>query len=952
MRTSLRFVPVIAALVAAPFTAAAQERSAAPAPVTPADYGKWESLGPATLSPDGRWLAHAVGRVDEEDELRIRGLARDTTLVVKYGASPAFSGDSRWLAYAIRPSPAERERLQSERKPVRNRAGIVNLATLEIVELGDVASFQFSGDGRYLTLRGYPPEGRQDGAADLIVRDLASGTMINFGNVTGFAWSDRGALLAMTIRTGNGTGNSVQLYDPRAGTIRVLDSSDSIYRALAWRKDADDLAVLRTRVEDGFRDTTHVVLAWSRLGSANPTRRELDPGAAPGFPEDMRVAEHTAPRWSKDGAILYFGIRPREPKPRPAADSAATAVRAARDDAAAQADTARGAPATNGRRTAPGTSPEKPSDVQVWHARDRRIMPQQKAQEQQDLRRTMLTAWHLRDGRVVRLGSDLQESVTVLEGDRYAIETDHGPYPFEYMFGRRTHDVWLVDVRTGEREKVLEGIRWFHGASPGGRYLTWFDGKDFWTYDVQTGRRTNLTARVDADFRNALHDYPVDVPPAYGLAGWTRGDRALLVYDRYDVWSLAPDGSGGRRLTDGAAERVVHRYLRTARDDEGIDVARPIYLSLSGERSKRTGFARLASARAPERLVFEDARLWRLMRADSTDVFAYVRERYDTPPNWHVGGPRLADARRVTDINPFHADYAWGRAELVDFTTRAGDELQAALIYPADYQPGRRYPMIVYTYERLSQNVHNYVVPSERNYYNFAVFSAQGYFVLMPDIVYRPGDPGLSALDTVESAVAAVLERGLVDPARIGLVGHSWGGYQATYLPTRTRLFAASVAGAPITNFLSFAGAVHWTPGFPELDHWETGQARMGAAPWEAFEAHVRNSPAAWVHELETPMLMMFGDADGTVDWHQGIEFYNFARRAGKQDFVLLVYPGEDHGLRKKENQIDYHRRILEWFGHWLKGEPAPKWMTEGVSWLERKRMLDEANAQGQRGRR
>lgn len=941
--TSLRLVLAIAALaIAAPLGVTAQEPPAAAAPVTPADYGKWESLGQATLSPDGRWLAYAVNRGDEENELRIRGLARDTTLVVKHGAAPGFSGDSRWLAYSIRPSPAQRERLQAQRKPVRNQVGIVNLATLETVVLDDVASFQFSGDGRFLALRGYPPEGRRDGGADLIIRDLAAGTMTNFGNVTGFAWSDRGALLALTVRTEGGAGNGVHLYDARSGTIRVLDSSESIYRALAWRKDADDLAVLRARAEDGFRDTTHVVLAWSRAGSDKPTRRELDPAAAPGFPDGMRVAEHATPRWSRDGATLFIGIRPREPKPRPAKDTAATALQASRDDAAAPTDTTAAAAA------APAG---KPSDVQVWHARDVRIMPQQKAQEQQDLRRTMLTAWHLRDDRVVRIGTDLHENVTVLEGDRRAIETDRKPYAFENMFGRRTHDVWLVDVRTGEREKVLEGIRWFHGASAGGRYLTWFDGEDFWTHDVETGRRTNLTARVDADFANANHDYPVEAGPAYGVAGWTRGDRALLVYDRYDIWSLAPDGSGGRRLTDGAGERVVHRYLRTARDEEGIDVARPLHLSLAGERSKRTGFARLAPGRAPERLIFEDARLWRFMRADSTDVFAYVRERFDSPPNWHVGGPRLADARRVTEINPFHSDYAWGRAELVDFTTGAGNELQAALIYPAGYEPGRRYPMLVYTYERLSQNVHNYVVPSERSYYNFAVFSAQGYFVLMPDIVYRPGDPGVSALDAVESAVAAVLDRGMVDPARIGLIGHSWGGYQATYLPTRTRLFAASVAGAPITNFLSFAGAVHWTPGFPELDHWETGQARMGAAPWEDFEAHVRNSPAAWVHELETPMLMMFGDADGTVDWHQGIEFYNFARRAGKQDFILLVYPGEDHGLRKKENQIDYHRRILEWFGHWLKGEPAPKWMTEGVSWLERKRMLDEAGAQDQRGR-
>jgi dienelactone hydrolase len=216
--------------------------------------------------------------------------------------------------------------------------------------------------------------------------------------------------------------------------------------------------------------------------------------------------------------------------------------------------------------------------------------------------------------------------------------------------------------------------------------------------------------------------------------------------------------------------------------------------------------------------------------------------------------------------------------------------------------------MIVYTYELLSQNLHGWQPPTERNYYNFTAWTQQGYFVLLPDIVYRGGDPGRSAVDAVVPAVHSIVARGLIDSARVGLIGHSWGGYQATYIPTQTNIFAASVAGAPITNFLSFAGAIHWTPGIAEFDHWETGQARMGAPPWEAFEAHVRNSPAASIANLKTPMLMEVGDADGTVDWHQGIEFYNFARRAGKQDFVMLVYPGEDHGLRKKENQIDYHR--------------------------------------------
>jgi dipeptidyl aminopeptidase/acylaminoacyl peptidase len=249
--------------------------------------------------------------------------------------------------------------------------------------------------------------------------------------------------------------------------------------------------------------------------------------------------------------------------------------------------------------------------------------------------------------------------------------------------------------------------------------------------------------------------------------------------------------------------------------------------------------------------------------------------------------------------------------------------------------------MIVYTYELLSQELHNYIVPSERSYYNRTAWTQNGYFVFTPDIVFRPREPGMSTVESVEPAIRAVIAKGLIDPTKVGHIGHSWGGYEAAFLPTRSRMFAASVAGAAITNMLSFMGELHWGPGNAELDHWETGQARMEVPYWEDMDAYLRNSPVAKVHELKSPVLLMTGDNDGTVYWHQAVEYYNYARRAGREDVVMLVYPTEDHGLRKKENQVDYHRRINEWFGHYLKGEAAAKWMTEGVTWADRKAALD-----------
>ncbi|HEX6053287.1 MAG TPA: prolyl oligopeptidase family serine peptidase [Gemmatimonadaceae bacterium] len=918
-----RFLHVALLGALMPSSGSAQTRPA----VRPADYGRWESLGAGTLAPNGQWLAYAVNRVNEEHELRLGGVRRDTTIAIAYASAPAFTGDSRWLAYAVGVSPAERERLTREKKPIRNAVGIRNMTTGATEVVKDVSQFRFSADGRFIAMRRYPAEGKR--AADMIVQDLARGTKMTFGNVTELAWAERGALLAFAIETDGGVGNGVHLYDAATGMTRVLDSAPSLYRMLAWRERSEDFAVLRSRTEKEFRDTTHVVLAWTRVAAANAVRRELDPAKASGFPSGMRIAEHRRPEWSRDGSIIYFGLRPRQPAP-PRADSAvASGNRNDENGSAAQrADTTR------------TKSADKLSDVQVWHAKDVRIMPMQKAQEQQDLQRTLLTAWHLGDAHVVQIGTDLLETARVLRGDRHATETDRKPYAFGAKFGRPYSDVYVVDVKTGQRRKALEKVRYFYGGSPTGQKLAWYDGKDYWAQDVATGARTNLTAKVSANFADPDYDYPGDLTPPAGYHGWMKDDRALIVADEFDLWSLAPDGSGGRRLTNGAADNVIHRYARITRnDDEGIDPA-AFYVALDGKLTKQSGYARVRGS-TTEQLVFEDAGTSRLIRADSSDVFAFTRERFDDSPDWFVGNGELRGARQVSATNPFQKDFAWGRAELVNYRTVAGLDLQGVLLYPANYDASRKYPMLVYPYERLSQTLHQYIPPSERSYYNTNVWAANGYFVLRPDIVFRGRDPGISVLEALEPAVRAVVARGLVDSTKVGLVGHSWGGYHATFVPTRTNMFAASVAGAPITNFLSFAGAVHWTPGIAEFDHWETGQARMDVPFWEDMDAYLRNSPAAKVHQLRTPMLMMFGDADGTVDWHQGIEFYNFARRAGRDDFVMLVYPGEDHGLRKKENQIDYHRRILQWFGHWLKGEPAPTWMTEGLTWGDRKMQLD-----------
>ena len=939
LRTAHRRFGIVAAfLIVLSSTALAQQKP----PIAPDDYARWESLGFAALSQNGKWMAYSIRRVSGDNELRIRSLETDSTTIVAFGSRPSFSDDGRWLAYSIGYSEEARERMQKQKKPIQNKLGLLELASGEEEVLEHVASFSFSDGGKYLAMRGYAPKGKKGKGVDLIVRDLATGTDTNFGNVSAYAWQDEGTLLAMTIETETGAGNGLQLYDPATGLFKTLDSSDSKYVGLVWREESADLAVLRTEENDAYEDPTHAVITLRRLSSSRPQKRVYEHQKDERFPAEMRIVDFRTPSWSDDGSMLFFGIGEWEKKPEKPEESGPDTTKAESDTTKAGQE--EGKEGARGKKEK--TEEEEPAGVEVWHARDVDIMPKQKVRANRDRRRNYLSVLHLDDARFVQLGNELTENVTPVEGQKRAIGIDQTPYETDRMFGPVYNDYYVIDTATGERTKFLERIEYGFGPSPGGRYYLYLKNDHYYVYDLQKGTHTNITEGVPTSFVNLEDDHTVEQKPPFRFAGWTKGDRSILLYDKYDIWEVRPDGSKATNLTNGTAERVRYRYMRLDYEEDFIDPAEPLYMSLYGEWSKRYGYARMRLGRSPQRLLLLDKNVGRLSKAKEADVYAYVVQDFDDSPDYFVGGPDLADAEQVTETNPFQKEYAWGRSELVEFTNANGKRMQGALFYPANYEPGKQYPMIVYIYEIRSQSVHSYIAPSERSPYNTTVFTSRGYFVFQPDIVYRDRNPGLSAVECVVPAVEEVLKSGMIDRDRIGLVGHSWGAYQTSFIVTQTDLFAAAVAGAPLTDLISMYLSIYWNTGGTDARIFEISQGRMEVPPWEDLESYMANSALFNVTDLNTPLLVAFGDKDGAVDWHQGIELYNAARRAGKL-FVMLVYAGENHSLRKKPNQLDYHRRIIDWFGHYLQGAEAPAWITEGVSFLEREKELKRAKKKG-----
>lgn len=913
-------------------------------------------------------MVYGINRMNGNDELHVTNIASGTTKTTPFGTGPVYSSDSHWLAYSIGYSEAQADRMRKAEQPVQNKLGLTNLSTGEQTVVDSIQSFSFSPDGTFLAMRHYPPEaaataggrgagagrgggggrgGRGGGAngaddnapgATLILRQLSSGRDTTFGNIAEFAWQNnkhQGKLLAMAISTPDKTGNGIQLFDCKTGALRVLDSGSSTYSNFAWRKDSSDLTALKSKSDDKHDGNTYIVLSWKNLTESSEVAKVYDPTADPKFPAGLRTVTYRRPSWSDDGSIIFVGLTEWFPKMAGSAPSGGGSGR-------------RGRGGNTGGGAAASTDDEEQPGVDVWHWKDIEVMAYQSKNASQEGRRNMLAALHVDAGTLTQLGQEVTEQITPLRHGNLAYAAEWKEWALERSIGRPFADIYLVDLNTGQRTKIHEKLsedRYLE-ASPSGRYLTYLDHDHYYVYDIAKKTATNITKNIKTSFINQESDSTAPVKPPFGVAGWTKNDAEVILYDKFDLWKISPDGAHAAKLTNGAADETRFRYVRLDPEEETIDLSKPAYLSMFGVWNKKSGYAMLKpGASSPEKLIWTDKSIERLAKAADAPVFEYVAETYEESPNIYVGGPELKDSKKMSDTNAFQSKYAWGHSELIDYKDSHGTHLQGALFYPAGYEPGKKYPMVVYMYEKLSDGLHRYNAPSERSYYSTSAFTTHGYFLLQPDIVFQRSEPGLSVADCVTAAVKKVVEKGVVDEHKVGVIGHSWGGFDAAYLATHTHVFAASVAGAPITDLVSNYGNHHWSSGIAETDHIETGQQRMGVPLYEDLPAYIRNSAVFGVSTMTTPLMIEVGDADGTVFYHQGVELFNIARRA-KKNVVLLVYQGEDHGLRKKADQVDYQHRIFAWFGHYLKDEPAQPWITEGQSYLDHQREIRKAKTQ------
>lgn len=924
-------------------------------PITQDTYDIWRSASGTTISADGRWVAYTNTPVVGDGELVIRATQGSTEWRVPRGwtgrpsttasaggnfnlPAPTISSDGRWAAAISYAPKAEYDAARASRRRNAEPKPSLTLVRLEdghMTTVPRVKSFSLPEESsRWIVYHLDSPDSTAAQAADtterpgaaaatpggvarpiadsasrrrrptgtpLVVRDLAQGGEVRIADVMAYEVDKRGRWLVYTVASADSTRDGAYARELDAGRVVELATGPGSYKQLSLDDAAQQVAFVSDRdVRDSTSKRRYAVY-HARLG-AGEAARVVAPDA---FGDDERIADGARLSFTRNGAALLFGVQPVPPDSIPADSLAEMAV------------------------------------FDLWHWKDDRLQPQQRVEAGRDRNRSHQVIHHIRQRRTVRLASDTIPTVMVSDDGRLALARTSTPYQVQRMWGDGAEDVYLIDAMTGEARRIAEALPFGATLSPGAKYVLYFNEGRWFSYNVSTGRVVDLTGGIEGvRFDRETWDTP-SLPPAWGIAGWTPDDRRVLLYDRFDIWEVDPSGrEAPRSLTDsvGVRSQTSFRLVNLDREERTLDPSKPLLLRAMDDRTKASGFwrDRIGASTPPERIVMDDVAYGMPQKARDADVYVVTRQTLQDAPNLWVGAS-LDHLTRVSDLNPQQSEYPWPTVELVSWMSGDGVPLQGLLFKPEGFDPSKKYPMLVYFYERLSDNLHSYVAPAGRNTINPTVYTSRGYLVFFPDIAYRDGYPGMSAFHSIVPGVHSLIARGFVDPDGIGLGGQSWGGYQTAYLITRTNMFKAAFAGAPVANMTSAYGGIRWDSGLARAFQYERTQSRIGGSLWEYPWRYIENSPLFHADRIETPLLMMHNDDDGAVPWYQGIEMFVAMRRLGKEVY-MVNYNGDGHNPRKRANQKDIDMRMQQFFDHHLRGMPAPEWMREGIPFLRKGR--------------
>ncbi len=865
-------------------------------PFTPQELEKWERITSRTISDDGKWVS--VTFSPWRGDSRIELYSNDGKEAKKYTPATAgtFSASSEYFVVKkVAPlQTTDSLKLAKAKNMPQDRLIIEHLATGRSQQIDSIVGYRIAESHDYIAYQ------RRHKDSALVVSALDGKERKRLPSPSSYAFAKKSATLYYVTKDTVSGKPGLYILDPTTGKEQLIKEGKGSFSSIRFNETGDKLLFLYTDKKEKERTQS----LW--LSLAGEPAFEAINSSATGLPEGWIISPNYSPYFSKDDARIFLGTAP-EPL----------------------------------RKDTTILESNRPN-VQVWSWNEPVQYTVQQHNLNGDLKKSYTALYDIAAKRLLQIADTALPNCRLpREGiGEWAIISTSKPYSLSSMWeGRTRYDHYKVSLTTGTRTPIVSGVYTSFSLSPSGRYAIGYNPADSCWYTVNLHNDKNVLNRLTTprtfvawDEENDTPDYP----SPYGYAGWTKDDTAILLYDRYDIWSFDPEGKREPiNLTkNGRTTRTAYRYIATANDEKFIDTKQTAYLSAFNNIDKSTAIftTTLAKPSVPKRLTEGSYRYGNLKRAKESDTYIFTRENFETFPDVWITDKRFKKSRRLTQGALQQEKYIWGKAELVSWTSFDGTPLEGVLYKPSNFDPAKSYPMIVNFYERNSHNLHNFRHPEpNRSTIDYCMYLSNGYIIFNPDVRYKDGYPGKNCYDCVVSGVEKVLsEVGNIDKSRIGAQGHSWGGYQVAYLATRTNMFAAIESGAPVVNMFSAYGGIRWGSGLARSFQYEHTQSRLGGTPWSHPERYKESSPLFEMDKVQTPILIMHNDKDGHVPWYQGIEYFVALKRLGKPAW-MLNYPDEPHWPMKFPNRVDFQIRMKQFFDHYLQGAPMPKWMKEGL---------------------
>lgn len=885
-------------------------------------YDSWESLSATSLSDDGRMMATLIAPQEGDTTLLLKDLTNNRSLTLERVTRFTLSPDGLWTVGLIRAPFSERRQARIDKKKADEMPDdsllIIHNHTFEVKKIANVRSFKTAEKAlRHIAYTTTLPEDTTKKAAKkekkkelVILRNLFSQEEDTIRNAKEHLFSKYGNAFAVVIqpeKKDSTDAPGVLFVDLDKKTNKRISSEKREYKSLSFDEVGAQLVYLSTG--DTSKVEQKVFDLYYFENGADSAQLIADRNAT-GFPEGWIFNDNSSPSFSRDGSRILIGAAPvQEPKDTTLVDF-------------------------------------EMASLDIWHWKDPLIQPQQLAELSRKKRHTysgIIDPDH--PGHYLPIATEEMPHAAIAdEGNgRYALLWSNLPYQLESQWDISSrYDVWVMDLQEQRLHEVGSPVAGRPMLSPAGHYTLWWDGTElqWFVHDNREQTTRNLTGAIPVNFWNEKNDVPME-PGPYGMAAWGAEDDYLLLYDAFDIWKVDPSGkTKAVNITRGVgrSDSITFRYVNTDREKRFIGKEEQLLLSAFDNKSKENGWYTLAQkGRKPlQKKVMEGFTFSSLIKAKEKELYLYQKSNFHTTPDLYVTADLWKTSDKLTNINPQMEHYNWGTAELFSWTSFSGDLLQGILYKPEDFDPAKRYPMMIYFYEQHSDELYRWFTPApSRSVINIPFFVSRGYLVFTPDIRYSVGQPGMDAYNAVVSGAEALAKNDWVDTTKMAIQGQSWGGYQVAYLITKTNLFRAAGAGAPVSNMTSAYGGIRWGSGRSRQFQYEQTQSRIGVPMLDSLDLYINNSPLFFADRVETPLLMMHNDKDGAVPWYQGIEYFMMLRRLGKPVW-MLQYNGEDHNLTQRRNSKDLSIRLQQFFDHYLKGDPAPAWMTRGVPAIEK----------------